>query len=92
MKWTEEVERCFEVGSPCDSLLTLLQSWNHFISNFTELCQAENSLSVQRGLLASLLTQDVHCRDVIQLLIRDKINTFNSFQWIRYPLYVHIYT
>lgn len=92
MKWTEEVEKCFEMESPSDSLLALLQLWNKFISDLAELCQTEESLTVHRGLLASLLTQDVHCRDVIQLLINDKINTFDNFQWIRYTYchYVHV--
>jgi len=75
--WTANVEKAIPVEN---GLTTLYQSLNDDIEDVVQLVRGDLS-SGFRTTLKAMVVIDVHARDVVNELIRDKINSNNSFAW-----------
>ena len=87
MVWTREVERCLSSESPVSELKQLNQTWISHIKDLTKACEKEGVTPLKQVVLSSLLTLDVHCRDVCQRLHVEGVTTIRDFEWIRLEHY-----
>ena len=80
--WTEETERALEEyeGGQEDAVKRYLQVCNGRLSALIQLVLGELTPG-DRTKIISLITLDVHARDVVQKLIDDKTEGPNSFLW-----------
>ena len=80
--WTEETERALEEyeGGQEDAVKRYLQVCNSRLSALIQLVLGELTPG-DRTKIISLITLDVHARDVVQKLIDDKTEGPNSFLW-----------
>lgn len=80
--WTEETERALEEyeGGQEDAVKRYLQVCNGRLSALIQLVLGELTLG-DRTKIISLITLDVHARDVVQKLIDEKTEGPNSFLW-----------
>uniref|UniRef100_A0A8C3CSN0 Dynein axonemal heavy chain 3 n=1 Tax=Cairina moschata TaxID=8855 RepID=A0A8C3CSN0_CAIMO len=75
--WTEEVSEAITKGT----LRDFLEKSNLQIADIVELVRGKLS-SGARLTLGALTVIDVHARDVVEKLVKDKITDLNDFQWI----------
>lgn len=86
--WTSEVESC--LSSNHASLARLIdhhQSYSATLSSTASLLKSETLLPSKRCVVSSLLTLDIHDRDVIGRLIQSKVSSNKDFEWARHLRY-----
>lgn len=80
--WARECEVCFR--SPSHDPQRELQLWHQTIclqlSNLTRLVRSSLT-RLQRSLVVSLVTTDVHCRDVVDELVAKNVASADDFVW-----------
>lgn len=72
-------------------LKQLNQTWNSHINDLTNACEKEGVSPLKQLVLSSLLTLDVHCRDVTQRLHVEGVTTIHDFQWIRLDFLILVF-
>ncbi|KAL3669840.1 hypothetical protein V7S43_005217 [Phytophthora oleae] len=89
--WAKECELCFR--SQAQDPVRELSNWHQTIctqlSNLTHLVRT-NLSSVQRRVVVSLVTTDVHFRDIVESLVAKRVMDENDFLWqqqLRYQWY-----
>ncbi|XP_069839891.1 dynein axonemal heavy chain 3 isoform X1 [Dendropsophus ebraccatus] len=75
--WTKEVSEAITEGTLSD----FLEKSNKQISEIVELVRGKLSGGA-RATLGALTVIDVHARDVVAKLAKDKVSSLNDFQWI----------
>ncbi|TMW60250.1 hypothetical protein Poli38472_000292 [Pythium oligandrum] len=82
--WARECEVCFRSASkdPLKELGLWYQTICTQLSNLTRLVRTTLT-RVQRALVVSLVTTDVHFRDVVDELVTKKVTSAGDFNWMR---------
>ena len=60
------------------------QSYISSLSSTASLLKNDSLLPAKRCIISSLLTLDIHDRDVIGGLIKEKVTSNKDFEWARY--------
>ena len=91
--WTQRVEACLQSDSPGDALQELHSLWLEHLEELASLAAGVGEVPAHRQcVVASLLTLDVHARDVIQALRQRGVSSNQDFEWTRcVNVYVHVY-
>ncbi|KAM9845816.1 dynein axonemal heavy chain 6 [Aulostomus maculatus] len=81
--WCRDLEACLEEGH---DHCTALQEFEH--TNFDRLNALAalvrgNLPSLHRNIITALITIDVHARDIVTELVRQKVDSRSSFEWQR---------
>ncbi|KAG3108336.1 Dynein heavy chain 6, axonemal [Phytophthora idaei] len=89
--WAKECELCFHSRSkdPVQELSLWHQTICTQLGNLTRLVRT-NLTSVQRRVVVSLVTTDVHFRDIVESLVAKSVTDANDFLWqqqLRYKWY-----
>lgn len=82
--WARECETCFRSAShdPIRELKLWHQTICTQLSNLTRLVRTSLS-TLQRSLVVSLVTTDVHFRDVVEDLVERKVTSADDFIWVQ---------
>ena len=79
--WTETTELFISsVETSKDALSQLLETLIEQLKELTELIRG-NLEKVKRKILISLITADVHNRDIVTALEREKVDSIEDFEW-----------
>jgi dynein heavy chain len=81
--WTYEVEKCLVSQSPVSSLRVQYASYVENLALTASLLKSEGLVHPKRSIISSLLTLDVHDRDVITALIARNVASNRDFEWTR---------
>ena len=79
-----EVELCLRKPSPLSYLKVHHQSYVENLALTASLLKNETLLPAKRCVIASLLTLDLHNRDVFSALIANGVVSNRNFEWTRY--------
>eukprot|EP00118_Oscarella_pearsei_P016795 m.162667 g.162667 ORF g.162667 m.162667 type:complete len:4507 (+) comp38847_c0_seq1:65-13585(+) len=80
--WTHEVIQCIQSSSPRKALLNLKSRWISHLNDLAQLIYMPLRLYQEEAVI-SLVTIDVHCRDIITFLIDNGVCSEGDFGWTR---------
>eukprot|EP00727_Mastigamoeba_balamuthi_P003136 m51a1_g1282 putative dynein heavy chain axonemal (4140) ;mRNA; f:131088-144324 len=80
--WCREVTRCLNMPDPVAALNKFHARQIKQLNKLVELVRGKLT-ELQRGMLASLITIDVHARDITTALIEDKVDSPTNFSWLK---------
>jgi dynein heavy chain len=84
MQWTADCTRALQqVKARGDKkpLKSLKKRQTHMLNKFSEIIRG-NLTKMQRLKLVSLVTIEIHARDVIEKLAKSSVNDVNGFEWL----------
>ena len=79
-----DVEMCLARQSSYSYLVDHYQGYMAGLASTASLLKNETLLPSKRIVISSLLTLDIHNRDVIAALIEGKVSSNTDFEWGRY--------
>ncbi|KAH0794512.1 Dynein heavy chain family protein [Histomonas meleagridis] len=82
IKFAQNVEEALISSNPLESLKNLNEQMNQNLSDLSDLvrCQLPRS---KRSAIVSLITLDIHSRDIIIELINENVQSLNDFCWVK---------
>lgn len=80
MTLSRTVLECFETENPSSALWSLKDSCVNKLTDLTQLVRSDLS-KLERKILVTLITIDVHARDIVEELARDNVTSSNEFGW-----------
>lgn len=78
--WTNIAEKCLQ-GST--ALSDVLKSWIDYVTELAQFTKEMNTPLINHYAVISLLTLDVHRRDILQSLVINQVTSPNDFHWLR---------
>lgn len=84
MQWTADCTRALQqVKARGDKkpLKSLKKRQTHMLNKFSEIIRG-NLTKMQRLKLVSLVTIEIHARDVIEKLAKSSVSDVNGFEWL----------
>jgi dynein heavy chain len=84
--WSRDVTECLKSANPVQSLTAFKQKC---VSNLGQIATlVRGSLPpLQRAILSSLITLEVHSRDIVQDLINARVSSMTDFEWMKQMRY-----
>lgn len=78
--WTMGTEGCLESGDPQEELDHLLDSMEKELKDVIEMVRTDLPKQ-KRRMINSLITQDVHYKDITEMLLFEEIDSKENFKW-----------
>jgi dynein heavy chain len=78
--WTQQVESALQ-ASGNKGIVSYLAQWEQQLIEMVSLVRGNLSF-IQQQIMGALIVLDVHARDVIERLVREKVENINDFAWI----------
>ena len=78
--WTHMTEECFQGNSALSDVLKL---WVDYVAQLAQYAKEMEKSLTNHSVLTSLLTLDVHRRDVMQSLVTNNVASPKDFHWLR---------
>lgn len=81
--WTQMTEKCLQGKAALNDALKL---WIDFVGQLAQFAKEMVTSLTYHSVLTSLLTLDVHRRDVLQFLVTNNVTSPKDFHWLRFLL------
>ena len=78
--WSRNTEKALRSENPVESMKAWLAQNVEQLSHLTELVRS-NLSKIQRKVIVALVTTDVHARDIIEILVDDRVDNIGNFTW-----------
>ena len=78
--WSRNTEQALLSENPVEAMVKWLALNVEQLATLTELVRS-NLSKIQRKVIVALVTTDVHARDIIEILVNDKVAQIGNFTW-----------
>ena len=80
MIWTLNAENCLDFDDPAEELEHVLESMIVDLKEVIDKVRSKLSKE-KRRMINSLITQDVHYRDIVETLLAEEVDSKDDFRW-----------